>query len=677
MPIRSVVRSVTASLVALCVALPSAVLARANSRRWSAERVVDHARVTSAEISPDGSRIAYVVSRPRRPDEKPGPSHSNLWLVAFDGGAPRQMTSADAEDRAPAWSPDGSRLAFLSARGGEKPKTRVWVMPADGGEAAPVSDEKLDAAAFAWSPHSRSIALVAPDPKPEKKEEDEKEGRDWTVVDQDLPVRRVHVVTVAGPAAGQVRTVSSAGELSVWELSWAPDGSALAATVTDTPRTDDSYVLKRIVVLPAGLDGGPLRQLVGTVGKVDQIEWSPDGRTLAYRAGVDASDPYSGSLFVVPAAGGAPANLTGARPESVNRIAWLRDGRIAAVCVQGTKTALVAIDPRDPSRRQTLVEPGAEVFTAASFSADGRRFAVAASTADSPAEVSAADAKPRGASALRRLTRSNPDLDSLPRGKQEVVRYAARDGLEIEAVLIRPADYPGRASYPMVVVAHGGPESQYLDGWNTSYGAPGQALAERGCFVLYPNYRGSTGRGVAFAKADHRDLGGLELTDVLDGVDAAARLFPIDRKRVGIMGGSYGGYFTALAVTRHSDRFAAGVALFGITNWISFLGHTDIPRENSQVHWAFWCYDRMDACWQASPIAHVARAATPTLILQGADDPRVPKPQSDELYAALRWKGVPVEYVVYPREKHGFRERAHQLDTFTRTLDWFEKYFEL
>jgi dipeptidyl aminopeptidase/acylaminoacyl peptidase len=254
------------------------------------------------------------------------------------------------------------------------------------------------------------------------------------------------------------------------------------------------------------------------------------------------------------------------------------------------------------------------------------------------------------------------------------MRYRAGDGLEIEAVLIRPVGFVEGIRFPLVVCVHGGPESADLDSWNNDYGGPGHALAERGAFVLFPNYRGSSGRGVAYAKADHRDLGGREFTDVLDGIDHLVAKGWVDPARVGITGGSYGGYFTALGVTRHSERFAAGVELFGITNWESFLGQSDIPVENSLVHWALWCYEHAALCRDRSPVAHVAEARTPTLILQGEKDLRVPKPQSDELYAALRWKQVPVEYVVYPREEHGFRERAHRLDALTRLLAWMQRY---
>jgi dipeptidyl aminopeptidase/acylaminoacyl peptidase len=335
--------------------------------------------------------------------------------------------------------------------------------------------------------------------------------------------------------------------------------------------------------------------------------------------------------------------------------------------VRGTRTALSVVKTTSPSRIVDLVEPGAAIFTSVSFSTDGTRYAMIASGASLPPSPYAG---PRRREPLALLRSLNEEIADLPAARQETFGWKASDGLALEGVLMRPPGEPRREGWPLVVIAHGGPESQYLDGWNTSYNTPSLALVEKGYAVFFPNYRGSTGRGVAFSKADHRDLGGREMTDVLDGIDALSRAIPVDRRRVAITGGSYGGYFTALAVTRHSDRFAAGVAWYGITNWSSFMGVTDIPGENASVHWNLWCYEHADACWQASPIAHIATARTPTLILQGEADPRVPRSQGDELYAALRWKGVEVEYVTFPREEHGFRERAHQIEAMNRAMEW-------
>jgi len=661
--------------------------------KWTPEAVADTVAVANVTVSPDGGSVVFSRSRWRSEDATPGPAWSNLWLVPFAGGDPRRLTMADGEDSSPRFSPDGSRLAFLAKRGDKDAKTRVLILPLAGGESSTLTDEKTDVAAFAWSPDGSRIAYLAVDRKSEEKEKEEKAGKDWKVADQDLRPRRLWIVEVA---SGEARPLASLGELSAWDFDWAPDGSALVAAVSARNRVDDSYMLKRLVVLPLA---GERRELVPVVGKIEQVAWSKDGKTIAWLGGVDASDPSPGSLFVVPAAGGQPRNLSGAREETAQSIFWRPDGRLAVSAASGTRSVAHLVDPARETW-ETVVFPGPVAFSGVSWSRDGSRAAFAGSTSASPPDVYAVSLAPAQPAAPlrtgktkrkkeavappqpssppppRRLVSSHSDLDPLPRATQETIRWQAKDGLEIEGVVIRPAHFSEGTRYPLVVIVHGGPESHYSEGWLNSYHSPGQALAERGFFVLFPNYRGSTGRGVAYAKADHEDLGGKEFTDVLDGVDFLVAKGWVDAKRVGIMGGSYGGYFTALGVTRYSERFAAGVNFFGISSWESFLGQTDIPAENSLVHWALWCYEHVELCRERSAIGNLERARTPVLILQGADDERVPKPQSDELYAALRWKKVPVEYVIYPREGHGFRERAHRLDALSRLLGWLEKYLK-
>lgn len=702
-------------LLAATAATPSRATAADNAPRaadsaspwkWTPEVIADTVRVTDAALSPDGTRVVYVATRPRAEGAPFGAAWSNLYLVPAAGGAPRRLTSADAADKEPAWSADGRSIAFLSergdaARGGDKPKTRLFVVAADGGEPWVVSDDKRDVDAFAWSVDGSRLAWIAADPKSDEREKAEKAGRDWKVADQDERPRRLWVADVAAAGATQpaARQVKALGDRSAWQIAWSPAGDALVAAVSDTPRTDDSYLAKRIVVLPV-LSDAPARELAGVVGKVASLVWSLDGVSVVYRGGVDGSDPQAGSLFSVPAAGGTPVNLTGGRLETVKDVVWAKGSKAVVVVTQGTHAALVETDLRDPAVRRTLVAPGTFGFEAASGSRDGTSFAFVASTGGRPAEVvvarpgksapaasaaaakgerAAKPAKPSGDSGALGtavLTDLNPALRALPLGRQETFVWKASDGVEIQGVLTRPSGDDKRETYPLVVIVHGGPEYEVQDEWNTRSSEPVQALAERGYFVLMPNYRGSTGRGVAFSKGDHGDLGGREFQDVLDGVEALRRAERIDPRRVGMTGGSYGGYFTALAVTRYSRHFAAGVMLFGISDWLSFLGESDIPKENSAVHWNLWCYDHQDLCRDASPVGRIADARTPTLILQGEDDARVPKPQADELYSALKWKGVPAEYVLFPREKHGFQERAHQIETTRRLLAWFEQYLK-
>jgi dipeptidyl aminopeptidase/acylaminoacyl peptidase len=203
-------------------------------------------------------------------------------------------------------------------------------------------------------------------------------------------------------------------------------------------------------------------------------------------------------------------------------------------------------------------------------------------------------------------------------------------------------------------------------------------LAGMGYVTFYPNYRGSIGRGPEFAMADHRDLMGREFDDMLSGLDELIAQGITDGSRLGVGGGSYGGYAAGWAATYASERFKAAVVWMGISDWISMTGTSDIFYENSTVHWDLMLYEGENSrlFWQRSPVAQIQRAKTPTLIVHGAADPRVPIGQSQELYTALKWKGVPVEFVTYPRAGHGLSERAHQLDFMKRVAGWFENYLK-
>jgi dipeptidyl aminopeptidase/acylaminoacyl peptidase len=257
------------------------------------------------------------------------------------------------------------------------------------------------------------------------------------------------------------------------------------------------------------------------------------------------------------------------------------------------------------------------------------------------------------------------------------VRYRARDGLELEGLLIRPMDAQPGVRYPLILVAHGGPESHYSNGWLTSYSSPGQVAAARGFAVFYPNYRGSTGRGVAFSKLSQADAAGKEFDDLVDGVDHLVGMGLVERARVGITGGSYGGYASAWAATRYSDRFAASVMHVGISDNVSKFGTSDIPYELNLVHHRKWPWEDWTYFLERSPIYHVDKSRTPILILHGADDPRVHPGQSLELYRHLKVRTkTPVRLVLYPGEGHGNRRAASRLDYNLRLMQWMEHYLK-
>jgi dipeptidyl aminopeptidase/acylaminoacyl peptidase len=262
-------------------------------------------------------------------------------------------------------------------------------------------------------------------------------------------------------------------------------------------------------------------------------------------------------------------------------------------------------------------------------------------------------------------------------GKQQVITWKADDGLELQGLLIYPADYNKGEEHPMITVVHGGPEAHYDNGWLTDYSDPGQVGAGQGYFVFYPNYRGSTGRGVEFAKSSQADMAGAEFDDIVKGVDQLIAQGIADSARVGVTGGSYGGYATGWFSTRYTNRFAAGVMFVGISNNISKWGTSDIPEELYLVHARERIWNNYMEFLERSPIYYAGQADTPLLIMAGKQDTRVDPGQSYELYRHIKTRtDTPVRLVLYPGEGHGNQNATAQYDYNLRMMRWFGEYLK-
>lgn len=276
-----------------------------------------------------------------------------------------------------------------------------------------------------------------------------------------------------------------------------------------------------------------------------------------------------------------------------------------------------------------------------------------------------------------RITNNNPWLDEKEFGEQEVITYTTNDGMEIEGLLIYPVDYEEGTRYPLINVIHGGPEAHYDNGWLTSYSMAGQMGAAQGFAVFYPNYRGSTGRGIEFAMSSQGDLAGAEFDDIVEGVDHLIADGIVDESKVGVTGGSYGGYATAWMSTKYSERFAAGVMFVGISNNLSKWGTSDIPEELYHVHARKRIWDDYQDYLERSPIYHVDNAKTPLLIMHGKEDTRVDPGQSYELYRHIKTRtNTPVRLVLYPGEGHGNQRATAQYDYSLRAMRWFNQYLK-
>ncbi len=670
-----------ASLASSCAALLLApvLLAQQDATDTIQPWQVATARsVTAAELSPTGDRLAYLQSVPRRPlADDSGPAWHELHVI--DGAsASRPFITGKVDISAIQWTPDGDRISFLAKRAGDDHKS-LYAIAAAGGEARRLFQHDTDIAAYSWHPNGRRVAFLADDKVNEEREKLEKKGFDQKIYEEDVPFTRLYSVDLvdAVDAADTVGAVDAEAKKpearrlevtgSLHSVRYAADGNRLVISVTPTPLVDDSYVRIKVKILDG--DGKELAA-IDNPGKLGDALPSPDGRVLALISAADLNDPAPGRLMVAPMGGGPLRDVLPDFQGHVSSVAWRDADTLVYVGALGAETVVGSVR-RDGTQKRDIVAAGQAIFDSIALSARGRA-AVLADRPQHPAELYDLDL---ASGRLKRLTDSNPWLDNLRLARQEVVGFRARDGLELEGILIYPRDYVAGQRYPLIVIVHGGPESHFSNGWLTGYSQLGQLAAARGFAVFYPNYRGSTGRGVEFSKLSQAAATAEEFTDLVDGVDHLIAIGLANRDRVGITGGSYGGYASAWATTYASDRFAAAIPFVGISDAISKVGTTDIPREMYEVHHRKWLWEDWEYFAKASPIYYAQRNRTPTLILHGEDDPRVHPSQSLELYRHLKVLGqAPVRLVFYPGEGHGNRKSAGRFDYLLRTLRWMEHY---
>lgn len=638
------------------------------------EQLLALREVNEVAISPDGTHIAYVLRVPRDLDHgEDGSAWAELHVVPFGDGESRPYVHGAVNVSKIRFTPDGRAVTYLAKRG-EDTHASLWAVPIGGGESHRLLGADTAIKDYRLSPDGSRVAYLAASAVPKRHSARKDRGFDQEVFEEDGQPIEARIATlpgwpspVADPASGDEDPAAPLVlELdgSAVSLTWDVD-EALVVSVAPRPLIDDRYMFQHLHVFDTS-DGSP-RADVDTPGKLGPYTLSPDGRHLAAISAADPNDPKEGRLLV--ASLDAPDRLRDLFPGLEGHIAhhaWRDADTLVYVADLGVETEVGTIG-LDGTRTPWFASDGstgsAPVVTGIALSASGHL----ALRGDSPSHPREVYAFAPGGAPVRR-SHSNPWLANVTLAKQTVYTHEARDGLSLSGILVHPLDTDGPA--PLLLMVHGGPESHVRNGWVNTYGRPAQIAAADGYAVFFPNYRGSTGRGVAFSKISQGDAGGGEFDDLLDAVAALAEDGIADRERVGVTGGSYGGYATAWCSTRFTEHFRAGVMFVGISNKHDKAFTTDIPIEDQMVHTLYPPWTRTAYSLERSPISFVEQSQTPLLIAGGTADTRVHPSQSLQLYRALKMLDKTVRYVRYPGEKHGNARSATREDFARRLLRW-------
>ncbi len=635
--------------------------------------------VGEPRISPDGRWIAYTVTTQ---DLEADESRSQIWMVPAAGGDPIPLSAEDQDSSSPRWSPDGKYLGFLSSR--NEGKTQVWTLFREGGEAVARTDTAQDVNAFEWSPDGKKLLLVMRDPKPEELEAKQaaekgetyepKTPPPWVVTRQQfkldyvgyLDSRRTHLY-VFDLASEEIKQITS-GDYDDSDPAWSADGTRVAFVSNRTEKPDDNYNDDIWVVAADNDDLGakPL-QISSNPGPDGSPSWSPDGSLIAHTSNLETDAALYGTnhLAVSSAAGGESKLLT----QQLDRMIFSprfskSDDSIYFLLEDSGELNLARISAAGGAVERLVSGP--RVVSALDQGPSGE-IAVLVSEPHFPAEVFLF----AHGTLERRSHVNDAVLASLRLGSVEEVRYASKDGTEIEAFVVKPPDFSSRRRYPGILRIHGGPQAQY----DFSFHFEAQLYASNGYVVVMPNPRGSTGYGQDFCMGIWRAWGEPDFDDVMGGVDYIVEKGWADPDKLAVTGWSYGGMLTNHVITK-TNRFKAAATGASATLYVVNFGHDQYQR--------WWRYE-LGLPWkpevralydELSPFNRIENVTTPTLILGGKEDWNVPIINSEQLYFALKLRGVPTELVVYPGEFHGIDTPSHAKDLYERYLAWFGRYLK-
>ncbi len=633
-------------------------------RVMSLKETVTANYVSSASVSPNGEFTAYTLVKPLQPyKDDDGGHHVELHVVDKQGNS-RPFVTGDVKVGNVQWSPD-SRFIYYTSKRNKDEYTSIYRIAIDGGESIRVVSHKNNIAAYSINNQHDTLVFIGKKAKDKNEKKLKKKGFKAEIYEEDAEFNRLYQVDLNDDE----KTIK---KLSVKEhvrsVAFHPRSNHLLLRTTPTPHIDDNYTASQYGIY--NLKGKRVESFK-TEGKLGGAKWSPDGKYIAIIGAEDKHDPASGRLFIGRSSNGSIEKVLPNYAGHVSDVDWLSDFQVVYLGNRGTSTEIGVIN-LDSDNSEAMLPLGKGVLRGIDVSADGKRMVGTMGTPEHPREVFDVSQ-----GQLKRLTQSNDWLGDIKMPKQVAITYKARDGMELGGILAYPVGYKKGKRYPLIMMVHGGPESHISNEWLDRYSYPIKHATGNGFAVFLPNYRGSTGRGVEFSKLGQADYAGAEFNDLVDAITHLSKQGIVDKERVGITGGSYGGYASAWAATALSEHFAASVMFVGISNQLSKFGTTDIPKEMYNVHARNYPWDKWQWMLERSPIYHTDKAKTPILIMHGKEDTRVHPAQSMELYRYIKTRtDTPVRLVYYPGEGHGNRKAAAQLDYAQRLMRWMNFYLK-
>ncbi len=613
--------------------------------------------LTGAQISPDGRWVAYVVTTT---DMKEDSTDADIWLVSTAGGDPIRLTTSKKNDTQPRWSPDGKWIAFVSAR---EERPQIFLISPNGGEAEKLTDAKSGVQSFQWSPDGQQIAFTSPQDLTAEQERKQKDKDDAQVVDKDYRFTHLWTIDVHTKRAKEIIK----NDYVVSDPQWSPDGHSIAYVTAPTPKTDDSG---KTDIWILDVESGKQRKLFENDGPDSTPRWSPDGKQIAFLTR-DVNEIGQADLDVIPAEGGTPRMVVSRTGVQAEAPTWTPDGKFIYFNGQDRTTSQLYQYPVNVKGEGRQISNIVGTTGTTTFSKDRSMAAYLKGDMDHTYDLYVVKLGTSTFAPIK-LTNQNPQVEGFALGKSEVIKWKSKDGMEIEGIITYPVDYQPGKKYPTVAFIHGGPGSNWFQGFSSSWAYNGQVWAGKGWVSFYPNPRGSAAYGEKFLQGNMHDWGGGDFQDIQTGLDYLIAKGISDPNKLAQSGWSYGGYMTAWTLTQ-TNRFQAVAVGAGLTDMFSMYSTNDLQGA-LESYFGGEPWNTEEAYRKASAMTFIKQAKTPTLILHGAADTRVPPDQSKELYMGLRKNKVPVELVFFPREPHGLLEPRHQLDKMKREYAWFSKY---